>query len=133
MVVRRAWPGGGAQMGQIVTNGGDPRALAVKPNVDRHIRRAIAGHRPRAAERLAEGSSVTTHAPAIRQIVQHAHPIEVRPAHHRHRPNAPQLKQRRVTSLSGPSRTSLSGVYKPYFPHPILWNVQVRLAPMRTK
>jgi hypothetical protein len=65
----------------------------------------------RAAERLSEGSSVTTHAPAIRQIVQHAHPIEVRPAHHRHRPNAPQLKQRRVTSLSGPTGTSLSGVY----------------------
>src|SRR4051794_13499509 len=51
--------------------------------------------------------------PAIRQIVQHAHPVDLRPAHrnHRHRPNAPQLKQRRVTSLSGPTVTSLSGVY----------------------
>src|ERR1700682_3542525 len=52
--------------------------------------------------------------PAIRQIVQHAHPVNLRPAHrnHRHRPNAPQLKLRRVTSLSGPTVTSLSGVYK---------------------
>ncbi len=131
--MRTPCPAAVAQLAQIVTNGGDTRALAVKPNVDRHIRRAIAGHRPRAAERLAEGSSVTTHAPAIRQIVQHAHPIEVRPAHHRHRPNAPQLKQRRVTSLSGPSGTSLSGVYKPDFADPMLWNVEVRLAPMRTK
>src|ERR1035437_10995861 len=51
--------------------------------------------------------------PAIRQIVQHAHPVDLRPAHrnHRHRPNAPQLKLRRVTSLSGPTVTSLSGVY----------------------
>src|SRR5713101_7404405 len=41
--------------------------------------------------------------PAIRQILQHAHPVDLRPAHrnHRHRPNAPQLKLRRVTSLSG--------------------------------
>jgi hypothetical protein len=45
--------------------------------------------------------------------VQHAHPVDLRPAHrnHRHRPNAPQLKLRRVTSLSGPTVTSLSGVY----------------------
>ena len=51
--------------------------------------------------------------PAIRQIVQHAHPVDLRPTHrnHRHRPNAPQLKLRRVTSLSGPTVTSLSGVY----------------------
>src|SRR5713226_4222305 len=52
--------------------------------------------------------------PAIRQIVQHAHPVDLRPAHrnHRHRPNAPQPKLWRVTSLSGPTVTSLSGVYK---------------------
>src|ERR1700704_5276309 len=51
--------------------------------------------------------------PAIRQILQHAHPVDLRPAHrnHRHRPNAPQLKPWRVTSLSGPTVTSLSGVY----------------------
>src|ERR1700687_4553241 len=51
--------------------------------------------------------------PAIRQILQHAHPVDLRPAHrnHRHRPNAPQLKLRRVTSLSRPTVTSLSGVY----------------------
>src|SRR5713226_8832478 len=52
--------------------------------------------------------------PAIRQIVQHAHPVDLRPAHrnHRHRPNAPQPKLWRVTSLSGPTVTSLSGVYR---------------------
>src|SRR5450830_1755800 len=51
--------------------------------------------------------------PAICQIVQYAHPVDLRPAHrnHRHRPNAPELKLRRVTSLSGPTVTSLSGVY----------------------
>src|SRR3977135_4253380 len=51
--------------------------------------------------------------PAIRQILQHAHPVDLRPAHrnHRHRPNAPQLKPWRVTFLSGPTVTSLSGVY----------------------
>src|ERR1700704_2513729 len=51
--------------------------------------------------------------PAIRQILQRAHPVDLRPAHrnHRHRPNAPQLKPWRVTSLSGPTVTSLSGVY----------------------
>src|SRR5713101_734033 len=50
--------------------------------------------------------------PAIRQIVQHAHPVDLRPAHrnHRHRPHAPQPKLWRVTSLSGPTVTSLSGV-----------------------
>jgi hypothetical protein len=33
--------------------------------------------------------------PAIRQIVQHPHPVNLRPAHrnYRHRPNTPQLKQ----------------------------------------
>src|SRR3979409_1690698 len=51
--------------------------------------------------------------PAIRQILQHAHPDDLRPAHrnHSHRPNAPQLKPWRVTFLSGPTVTSLSGVY----------------------
>src|SRR5258706_4810212 len=51
--------------------------------------------------------------PAIHQIVQHAHPVDLRPAHrnHRHRPNTPHTKPRRVTSLSGPTVTSLSGVY----------------------
>src|ERR1700716_3217132 len=54
--------------------------------------------------------------PAIRHIVQHAHPVDLRPAHrnHRHRPNAPHPKPRRVTSLSGPTVTSLSGVYIVY-------------------
>src|SRR5437762_1022407 len=52
--------------------------------------------------------------PAIRQIVQHAHPVDLRPAHrnHRHRPDAPHPKPWRVTSLSGPTVTSLSGVYR---------------------
>src|SRR5258706_3648871 len=52
--------------------------------------------------------------PAIHQIVQHAHPVDLRPAHrnHRHRPNTPHTKLRRVTSLSGPTVTSLSGVYR---------------------
>src|SRR5450759_3336104 len=51
--------------------------------------------------------------PAICQIVQYAHPVDLRPAHrnHRHRPNTPHLKLRRVTSQSGPTVTSLSGVY----------------------
>src|SRR5664280_3306306 len=51
--------------------------------------------------------------PAICQIVQYAHPVDLRPAHrnHRHRPNTPQLKLWRVTSLSGRTVTSLSGVY----------------------
>src|SRR4030088_2751046 len=51
--------------------------------------------------------------PARSQILQHAHPVDLRPAHrnHRHRPNAPQPKPWRVTSLSGPTVTSLSGVY----------------------
>ena len=52
--------------------------------------------------------------PVRRQILQHAHPVDLRPAHrnHRHRPNTPQLKPWRVTSLSGPTVTSLSGVYR---------------------
>src|SRR3981081_1796212 len=51
--------------------------------------------------------------PACSQILQHAHPVDLRPAHrnHRHRPNAPQPKPWRVTSLSGPTVTSVSGVY----------------------
>src|ERR1700685_1256147 len=51
--------------------------------------------------------------PAIRQIAQHAHPVDLRPAHrnHRHRPNTPQPKAWRVTSVSGLTVTSLSGVY----------------------
>src|SRR6202023_1594487 len=51
--------------------------------------------------------------PARRQILQHAHPVDLRPAHrnHRHRPKTPQPKPWRVTSLSGPKVTSLSGVY----------------------
>src|SRR5216684_8789979 len=61
--------------------------------------------------------------PAIRQIVQHAHPVDLRPAHrnHRHRPNAPQPKLWRVTSLTGPTVTSLSGVYKDYSHNGWLW------------
>src|SRR5882757_7984538 len=51
--------------------------------------------------------------PACSQILQHAHPVDLRPAHrnHRHRPNTPQPKPWRVTSQSGPMVTSLSGVY----------------------
>src|SRR3989441_12471631 len=48
------------------------------------------------------------------QILQPAHPVDLRPAHrnHRHRPKTPQPKPWRVTSLSGPTVTSLSGVYR---------------------
>src|SRR6267378_2528843 len=62
--------------------------------------------------------------PAIRQIVQHAHPVDLRPAHrnHRHRPNTPHTKLRRVTSLSGPTVTSLSGVYTSSSRNAWLWN-----------
>src|ERR1700685_1120712 len=62
--------------------------------------------------------------PAIRQIAQHAHPVDLRPTHrnHRHRPNTPQLRLRRVTSLSGPTVTSLSGVYKSVSRNVRLWN-----------
>src|ERR1700692_4659973 len=51
--------------------------------------------------------------PARSQILQHAHPVDLRPAHrnHRHRPKTPQPKPWRVSSLSGPKVTSLSGVY----------------------
>src|SRR5258707_11195814 len=63
--------------------------------------------------------------PAIHQIVQHAHPVDLRPAHrnHRHRPNTPQPKLRRVTSLSGPTVTSLSGVYTVNAPGFWIWNI----------
>src|SRR5713226_9133925 len=62
--------------------------------------------------------------PAIRQILQHAHPVDLRPAHrnHRHRPNAPQPKLWRVTSLTGPTVTSLSGVYSGRSQNAPLWN-----------
>src|ERR1019366_4479236 len=55
--------------------------------------------------------------PAICQIVQYVHPVDLRPAHrnHRHRPDTPQLKLWRVTSLSGPTVTSLSGFYTDEF------------------
>src|SRR6476620_9439652 len=51
--------------------------------------------------------------PACSQISQHAHPVDLRPAHrnHRHRPKTPQPKPWRVTSLSRLTVTSLSGVY----------------------
>src|SRR5216684_3283448 len=55
--------------------------------------------------------------PARSQILQHAHPVDLRPVHrnHRHRPKTPQPKPWRVTSLSGPTVTSLSGVYSVCF------------------
>src|SRR5262245_20212347 len=53
--------------------------------------------------------------PLLCQIAQNVHPIDLRTAHqnHRHRPPAPHpiRKPGRVTSLSGPTVTSLSGVY----------------------
>ena len=53
--------------------------------------------------------------PLLSQIAQYIHPIDLRTAHqnHRHRPPAPHpiRKPGRVTSLSGPTVTSLSGVY----------------------
>ena len=53
--------------------------------------------------------------PLLCQIEQNVHPIDLRTAHqnHRHRPPAPHpiRKPGRVTSLSGPTVTSLSGVY----------------------
>src|SRR5262245_42698558 len=53
--------------------------------------------------------------PLLCQIAQNVHPIDLRTAHqnHRHRPPAPQpiRKPGRVTYLSGPTVTSLSGVY----------------------
>ena len=62
--------------------------------------------------------------PVCSQILQHTHPVDLRPAHrnHRHRPNAPHPKPWRVTSLSGPTVTSLSGVYKPLSRNERLWN-----------
>src|SRR5882724_1775733 len=62
--------------------------------------------------------------PARSQILQHAHPVDLRPAHrnHRHRPKTPQPKPWRVTSLSGPTVTSLSGVYRFYSWNEQLWN-----------
>src|SRR6266478_6534525 len=62
--------------------------------------------------------------PARRQILQHAHPVDLRPAHrnHRHRPKTPQPKPWRVTSLSGPTVTSLSGVYTADSHNERLWN-----------
>src|SRR6266478_4822874 len=66
--------------------------------------------------------------PAIRQIVEHAHPVDLRPAHrnHRHRPKTPQPKLWRVTSLSGPTVTSLSGVYTADSQNERLWNIRYR-------
>src|SRR5260370_33639523 len=63
--------------------------------------------------------------PARRQILQHAHPVDLRPAHrnHRHRPKTPQPKPWRVTSLSGPTVTSLSGVYISCSHNERLWNL----------
>src|SRR5258708_17159518 len=62
--------------------------------------------------------------PVCSQILQHAHPVDLRPAHrnHRHRPKTPQPKPWRVTSLSGPTVTSLSGVYIFVSRNGRLWN-----------
>src|SRR4029450_8006676 len=62
--------------------------------------------------------------PARSQISQHAHPVDLRPAHrnHRHRPKTPQPKPWRVTFLSGPTVTSLSGVYIFNTRNVRLWN-----------
>src|ERR1700688_825195 len=62
--------------------------------------------------------------PARSQILQHAHPVDLRPAHrnHRHRPKTPQPKPWRVSSLSGPKVTSLSGVYNGRSRNGRLWN-----------
>src|SRR5258705_1330905 len=62
--------------------------------------------------------------PVCSQILQHAHPVDLRPAHrnHRHRPKTPQPKPWRVTSLSGPTVTSLSGVYTACSRNERLWN-----------
>src|SRR5450756_788982 len=70
--------------------------------------------------------------PAICQIVQYAHPVDLRPAHrkHRHRPNTPQLKLWRVTSLSGRTVTSLSGVYN-HWPHKLHYGIFPQLRPAR--
>src|SRR5260370_37690051 len=62
--------------------------------------------------------------PLLSQIAQYIHPIDLRTAHqnHRHRPPAPHpiRKPGRVTSLSGPTVTSLSGVYTSPSRHPSL-------------
>src|SRR6476646_8661076 len=59
--------------------------------------------------------------PLLSQIAQYIHPIDLRTAHqnHRHRPPAPHpiRKPGRVTSLSGPTVTSLSGVYIRHSPN----------------
>src|SRR4030095_7244659 len=59
--------------------------------------------------------------PLLCQIAQNVHPIDLRTAHqnHRHRPPAPHpiRKPGRVTSLSGPTVTSLSGVYSHHSPN----------------
>src|SRR5262249_30057 len=72
------------------------------------------------------------------QIAQNVHPIDLRTAHqnHRHRPPAPHpiRKPGRVTSLSGPTVTSLSGVYTAR-PSPFaerdLWNMDRAAASVR--
>src|SRR5262245_9912856 len=73
--------------------------------------------------------------PLLCQIAQNVHPIDLRTAHqnHRHRPPAPHpiRKPGRVTSLSGPTVTSLSGVYTSHSRIETLWNsgaLDVRLA-----
>src|SRR5262245_52432316 len=66
--------------------------------------------------------------PLLCQIAQNVHPIDLRTAHqnHRHRPPAPHpiRKPGRVTSLSGPTVTSLSGVYSRHSRNERLWNVR---------
>src|SRR5215813_11024955 len=61
--------------------------------------------------------------PLLCQIAQNVHPIDLRTAHqnHRHRPPAPHpiRKPGRVTSLSGSTVTSLSGVYNRHSPNEI--------------
>src|SRR5262249_21321493 len=76
--------------------------------------------------------------PLLCQIAQNVHPIDLRTAHqnHRHRPPAPHpiRKPGRVTSLSGPTVTSLSGVYTAR-PSPFaerdLWNMDRAAASVR--
>src|SRR5262245_14012479 len=61
--------------------------------------------------------------PLLCQIAQNVHPIDLRTAHqnHRHRPPAPHpiRKPGRVTSLSGPTVTSLSGAYSARIARPV--------------
>src|ERR1700730_13018494 len=70
--------------------------------------------KPRTPPKPHQGRCLGDPDPAIHQTVQHAHPVDLRPAHrnHRHRPNTPHTKLRRVTSLSGATVTSLSRGYK---------------------